>query len=304
MNATTTTTWPGPNVVRPGIERPTSMRLAHTEYQRVTDAVEALKPEDWTRPTDCTGWDVRQLVSHIAGQAKLVTTPLEMARQLRAAKARQQDGQAPIDALTGLQVEERQHLGPEQLRAELRRVGPRAAKGRRRIPGLLRRWRMGEPEVVNGVPEHWSLGYATDVIFTRDTWMHRLDLASATGQAPVLTADHDGVIVADVVAEWARRHGRPYQLELTGPAGGRWSSGTGGEDRDGRRRLLPDPLRTPRPKRWPALGAARHPGPLLSGRKQRCSQAASRAATEVSTPDTGRLGFFVVGTAACEPTTP
>jgi uncharacterized protein (TIGR03083 family) len=206
------------------------MRLAQTEYQRVTDAVEALRPEDWTRPTECTAWDVRQLVSHIAGQAKLVSTPLEMARQLRAAKARRQGGQALIDALTALQVEERQHLGPEQLRAELRRVGPRAAKGRRRIPGLVRRWRGPEPEVVNGVPETWSIGYGTDVIFTRDAWMHRLDLARATGQALVLTADHDGVIVADVVAEWARRHGRPYRLELTGPAGGRWSSGTDGEE--------------------------------------------------------------------------
>jgi hypothetical protein len=60
--------------------------------------------------------------------------------------------------------------------------------------------------------------------------MHRLDLARATGQAPTLTADHDGVIVADVVLEWARRHGRPYRLELTGPAGGSWSSGTDGEE--------------------------------------------------------------------------
>jgi hypothetical protein len=31
---------------------------------------------------------------------------------------------------------------------------------------------------------------------TRDPWMHRLDLARATGHAPVLTADHGGVIVA------------------------------------------------------------------------------------------------------------
>jgi len=231
MNTTNpTTTWPGPSIVRPTIKRATAMRLAQTEYQRVTDAVDALRPEDWTRPTDCTAWDVRQLVSHIAGQAKLVSTPLQTVRQLRAAKARQQDGQAFIDALTALQVEQRQHLGPEQLRAELRRLGPRAARGRRRTPGVVRRWRGPEPEVVNGVPEIWSIGYATDVIFTRDAWMHRLDLARATGQAVVLTADHDGVIVADIVAEWARRHCRPHQLELTGPAGGRWSSGTDGEE--------------------------------------------------------------------------
>jgi len=36
----------------------------------------------------------------------------------------------------------------------------------------------------------------------------------------VLTPDHDARIVADVVAEWAGRHGRPFTLHLTGPAGG------------------------------------------------------------------------------------
>jgi uncharacterized protein (TIGR03083 family) len=224
------TTWPGPSVIQPGIERPTAMRLAQTEHQRVTDAVDALQPEDWTRPTDCTAWDVRQLVAHIAGQANLFSTPLELAHQMRGAKARERPGQEGVDALTAFQVEERQHLGSEELRAELHRVGPRGAKGRRRIPSLLRRKRLPGTEIVNGVAETWSVGYLTDVILTRDPWMHRLDLARATGQDPVHTADHDGVIVADVVAEWARRHGRPYRLELTGPAGGSWSSGTGGEE--------------------------------------------------------------------------
>jgi uncharacterized protein (TIGR03083 family) len=227
---TATVTWPAAHVVQPAIERPQAMRLAKTEYQRVTDAVDALRPDDWTRPTDCTAWDVRQLVAHIVGQANLFSTPFELARQMRATKARQQPGQAEVDALTAFQVEERQHLEPEDLRAELHRVGPRGARGRRRIPGFVRRRRLPGAEVLNGVPESWSIGYATDVILTRDPWMHRLDLARAMGRAPVLTADHDGVIVADVVAEWARRHGQPYQLELTGPAGGRWSSGADGEE--------------------------------------------------------------------------
>jgi uncharacterized protein (TIGR03083 family) len=226
----TTVTWPGSSVVQPAIERPIAMRLAQIEYERVADAVDALRPEDWTRPTDCTEWDVRQLIAHIAGQANLFSTPFELARQMRAANARQQPGQAEIDALTAFQVEERQHLGHEELRAELHRVGPRGAKGRRRVPGILRGSRLPGAEVVNGVPETWSLGYLTDVILTRDPWMHRLDLARATSKDLVLTADHDGVIVADVVAEWAHRHGRPYRLELTGPAGGRWSSGAGCEE--------------------------------------------------------------------------
>ena len=227
---TTTTTWPGSSIVQPAIERPIAMRLAETEYQRVTDAVDALQPEDWTRPTDCTAWDVRRLVAHIVGMTNLFSTPFEVARQMRVAKARQQPGQASVDALTALQVDERQHLGPEELRVELHRVGPRGAKGRRRVPGFVRRGSLPGAEVVNGVPETWSIGYLTDVILTRDPWMHRLDLARATGRELMLTADHDGVIVADIVAEWARRHGQPYRLKLTGPAGGSWSSGTGGEE--------------------------------------------------------------------------
>lgn len=44
----------------------------------------------------------------------------------------------------------------------------------------------------------------------------------------VLTPEHDGVLIDDVVREWAARHARPFTLELTGPAGGRWSEGTDG----------------------------------------------------------------------------
>src|SRR5215218_9192769 len=73
---TATTSWPGPEVVQPAIQRPTAMRLAATEYQRLTDAVDALQLQDWARPTDCTKWDVRELVAHIAGQANLFSTPL------------------------------------------------------------------------------------------------------------------------------------------------------------------------------------------------------------------------------------
>jgi hypothetical protein len=63
------------------------------------------------------------------------------------------------------------------------------------------------------------------------------DLAEAEWRAPTRRAGwtirdlagHDGVSVAAVAAEWARRHGRPDDLTLTGPAGGHWSSGTSGE---------------------------------------------------------------------------
>ncbi len=46
----------------------------------------------------------------------------------------------------------------------------------------------------------------------------------------MLTPDHDGMIVADVVSEWAGRHGAGCTLSLTGPAGGHWTFGAGGRE--------------------------------------------------------------------------
>ncbi len=75
----------------------------------------------------------------------------------------------------------------------------------------------------------WKLGYLIDVVLTRDTWMHRVDLSRATGRELSLSSGHDGRIVADVVSDWARRHAQPFTLVLNGPAGGMYTHGHGGE---------------------------------------------------------------------------
>jgi hypothetical protein len=81
-----------------------------------------------------------------------------------------------------------------------------------------------------GVDIGWQpIAYLFDMGFTRDVWMHRIDIARAAGVQPELTAHHDGRIVADIVAEWSRRHGQAYALTLTGPAGGEFRAGAGGE---------------------------------------------------------------------------
>jgi hypothetical protein len=59
--------------------------------------------------------------------------------------------------------------------------------------------------------------------------MHRIDTARAVDVELVLTPEHDGRIVADVVADWARRHGQPFELQLGGPAGGSYRSRIDGE---------------------------------------------------------------------------
>jgi hypothetical protein len=63
-------------------------------------------------------------------------------------------------------------------------------------------------------------------------WAHRVDICTALGRDMHLTADHDGRLVADMVGEWAELHGEPFELVLTGPAGGTFHQGTGGEHVD------------------------------------------------------------------------
>jgi hypothetical protein len=85
-------------------------------------------------------------------------------------------------------------------------------------------------ELHDGTTETWRFAFLLDVVLTRDTWMHRIDVATATGRPLELTPAHDGRIVADVVAEWARRHGQPFRLHLTGPGGGEFTHGSAGEE--------------------------------------------------------------------------
>ena len=201
------------------------MRLASTEYDRFLAQLTSLSPEDWSRPTDCPAWDVRALASHVLGMAEMSASVRENLRQMRAARRR---GGVFIDALTGLQVEQRSSLSAAQVTSRFAEMAPRAARGRRRVPGLVRRRTMPGEQDVGGRLETWSVGFLIDVVLTRDTWIHRVDIARATGRDLELTADHDGVLVADVAMEWATRHGQPCTLELSGVAGGSWSWGGGG----------------------------------------------------------------------------
>jgi hypothetical protein len=95
------------------------------------------------------------------------------------------------------------------------------------MPALVRRMPMKVDPPFNN--DGWRLGYLMDVIYNRDAWMHRVDISRAIGGEMVLTSDHDGRLVADAVAEWSRRHGQPFALTLTGPAGGVYASGQSGE---------------------------------------------------------------------------
>jgi uncharacterized protein (TIGR03083 family) len=211
------------------LARSVAMRLAAEEYQRFIDVLAALSRDDWRKPTECPAWDVRAMAAHALGMAEMAASIREQMRQVKSATKR---GGSFIDALTSLQVEERRDMTPAQILARFQQVAPKASRGRRLTPGLIRRRTMPQLQVVGDHEEPWTIGYLIDVILTRDPWMHRIDISRATGAVPVLTPEHDGALVADVVGEWAQRHGRPFTLNLTGPAGGSWTAGSGAETID------------------------------------------------------------------------
>jgi uncharacterized protein (TIGR03083 family) len=202
--------------------------LAKTEYGRMADQLRSLAADDWSKPTDCPLWDVRAMAGHSTGMLATFTGYRTLMREMRTAtKAAKRAGGPMIDALTAKQVADHAGLSTSELIDQIDRVGPRAARWRATRPELFRR--MPLTEEVGGQKETWRMGYLLDVILTRDPWMHRIDVARATGRELELTSEHDGRIVADVVAELARRHGTPFTLTLTGPAGGTYTSGENGE---------------------------------------------------------------------------
>ncbi len=203
-----------------------AMRLAETELGRMVTGLRHLSAPDWSRDTVCSGWDVRAMASHVLGMAEAQASIRQFAHDYRAAQKRTTGKM--IDALTGTQVRERLAMTGVEIADALAVIAPKAVRARRRTPALAR-WAVRMKQDPPFDAERWRYGYLVDTIFTRDTWLHRLDISRATGQEMVLSADHDGRLVADVVADWARRHGKPFTLRLTGIAGGSWYAGGGGD---------------------------------------------------------------------------
>jgi uncharacterized protein (TIGR03083 family) len=166
------------------------------------------------------------MYQHVLGACEAGASMRENVHQLRRARAYRKEHGGPLEAaLSAVQVQERSDLGPAQVVERLAAVAPKTVRGRARTPGFVRAH--AKLAVDGPVVETWKLGYLIDTIYLRDLWMHRVDVARALDRPVEFSPEHDGRLVADVVAEWARRHGRPFVLELSGPAGGTYAHDDG-----------------------------------------------------------------------------
>jgi uncharacterized protein (TIGR03083 family) len=206
--------------------------VAMAAYERLLVLLERLEQEEWSLPTECEAWDVAGMVGHLIGAAKSGASVREsMRQQWWAFRHADEFSGNRLDAANALQVADHAALGRASRIGELRRVAPDAVRGRMRLPAPLRRVRVPlDPggSTATGMPNRLSLGHLMDVVYTRDVWLHTVDIARATSRPLEVDPALDGRIVEDVVAEWARRHGQPFVLVLTGPAGARFRQGEGG----------------------------------------------------------------------------
>ena len=209
------------------LDHRTAMALQATELDRTLDLLRTLGPDDWAARTACPDWDVREMYLHVLGACEAGASMRENVHQMRLARKHRKQHGGPLEAaLSNVQVRERHELTPGELVDRLTEIAPVTVRKRTSTPAPMRRMKLA---IDGPVVEKWALGYLIDTIYLRDTWMHRIDAADATGRELVVTADHDGRIVADVVAEWARRHGRSFDLTLTGAAGGHYTANGSGE---------------------------------------------------------------------------
>ncbi len=210
------------------IDHDEAMRLSGNDWERMFDLLDGIADQDWSRATDCPGWDVAAVVGHLLGMLELQASPDERTRQVTTAAAiAKQTGAMRLDEMTALQVREHAHLSPDQLRTALHAAVPPGLTARAALPAEVR-GAAYDTELPGETP--WKIGYLFDIIHTRDPWLHRVDISRAVGRDMVLTSANDGRIVADVVADWTRRHGQPYTLVLDGPAGGTFTNGSSGPD--------------------------------------------------------------------------
>ena len=198
--------------------------VAAAEYCRMLELLRTLAEVDWSRPTDCTAWDVRGMLGHLVGAAEGFGSPAELIHQYRLGAKLQKrgevDGHLPVDGANAVQVRERAGTTTAELIARYERAIPKVLRWRRRL-----RW---IPVSMQDDGGRFTLRELFEVILTRDTWMHRVDIARATGRVMVLTPGHDGRIVEDCVLDWAKKHRRPFSLVLGGPAGSWLEAGTDG----------------------------------------------------------------------------
>lgn len=208
----------------PKLSREQCAEIARRESDRFAALLACLSGDDWVQPTDCTRWTVREIALHQLSVAECWASLREfLSMYLRGLPITLRMRGLPVDGANEIGIADRRHLSDAELLARFERSRERLLRLRAAAPPALR-----AIPLPTG-PTGWvSVGELYDIVLTRDTWTHRMDICRATRRRFPVESRLDGVLVADMVRDWAVRHRQPFTLHLTGPMSASYRSGTGG----------------------------------------------------------------------------
>lgn len=196
---------------------------ADAEYSALVADLHAVPDHGTDARTDCAGWTVHDIVAHVTEAAREGAHPLVLASRYGRAALRHR-GRPLVDPVNAMQVRRGRSLTWPDLLGELEVLAPAAVRGRRRTPPFVRR---RELPASQGFVRGDTIGFVNDVIYTRDVWMHRVDVSRAVGR-PMSRSRAEELVVDLVVRDLARAWTGPsMRLETTGRVEGTWVLGAG-----------------------------------------------------------------------------
>lgn len=200
----------------PHTESSRGVLVADRQHAALLAEASRLTADQWELPTDCTRWSVGDIVRHVTAFLVQAASPVAYAGNLLRGRLRYPD-ESLLDAMNEVGIDRRRDWSPEHVLADFARLMPKA-----HFPRLLHRIPIKDPML----PPYATVAWLDAVLFPRDTWLHRHDIAKATGLAVVpdpTDADVVAQAVRDLGLAWS---GPSVVLELVGTEGGTWLLGS------------------------------------------------------------------------------
>ncbi len=193
----------------------------------LAEQLAALSPSLWAASTDCAGWTVRDIASHLLGAQEDMMSVRRTLRRRRIGH-RHYPRLSLLDAANQQQIDDHSSDTNDDVAAQYRANTPLVARRVAAFPALVTRIPVDKTMAPGGLP--LRLGYLFTTIYLRDAWMHSIDLSRGTREPRATTAADGmvaGQVLRDVAVVWAE--GPNVELELTGDVSGTWRLGqTGG----------------------------------------------------------------------------
>ena len=205
----------------PGLSHNQSIELGRQQIDALVRELKQLDRDDWDKPTDCDRWAVRDIVAHVLGWAQVTPSPAEMVKLRKSSMALRKEMGGSLDSQNEAMVLARRDMTPDQLISELENAAPRFLTFRKRAGSVV-----GYLPLVVDTVGMTNARFLLGQIFTRDHFMHRIDISRATGKEIDLGAPEKR-IVRDLVRHWGRSSKADARLHLTGPAGDGFVTGSG-----------------------------------------------------------------------------